>query len=62
VKRHGFRPAALVMGLVLLALAAAFLLDASGAWDLAPRLSLPLAAGGLTIAAVATALSGRRRG
>jgi hypothetical protein len=62
VKRHGFRPAALVMGLVLLALAAAFLLDASGAWDLSPRLSLPLAAGGLTIAGVSAVLAGRRQG
>jgi uncharacterized integral membrane protein len=63
--RHGFEPAALLTGLILLALSAAFLLDASGAWHLAGRRSLPLAAGALALAAVGALLSrivrGRRR-
>ncbi|MEC3996514.1 hypothetical protein VSR01_24585 [Actinacidiphila sp. DG2A-62] len=34
MRRHRFEPAALVMGLVTLALAVFFLLDAAGVWDL----------------------------
>ena len=52
MRRHRFEPAALVMGLVLLALATAFLLDADGVWDLSdPHLTIPLAGGGLALAA-----------
>lgn len=53
MRRHGFEPAALVTGLVLLALTTAFLLDAGGVWDLSePARSVPLAGGGLVVAAV----------
>jgi hypothetical protein len=52
MNRHRFEPAALVMGLVLLALTAAFLLDATGVWDLSDtHRSVPLAGGGLLLAA-----------
>lgn len=55
MKRHRFEPAALVMGLVLLALAAAFVLDVCGVWDLSdPRRTAPWAGGGLALAAAAT--------
>jgi hypothetical protein len=52
VRRHRFEPAALVMGLVLIALAALFLLDAGGVWHVSrPRETVPIAAGGLALAA-----------
>ncbi|MDX6355254.1 MAG: hypothetical protein QOF98_2157 [Streptomyces sp.] len=52
MKRHRFEPGALVMGLVLLALTAAFLLDATGVWDLSDtHLTIPLAGSGLALAA-----------
>jgi hypothetical protein len=52
MKRHRFEPGALVMGLVLLALTTAFLLDATGVWDLSDAdLTIPLAGGGLALAA-----------
>lgn len=60
--RHGFDPAALLTGLILLALAAVFLLDASGAWSIPPRVAVPLAAGGLGLAAVGAIVSGIVRG
>jgi hypothetical protein len=56
--RHRFDPAAFLTGLILLALAAAFLLDASGTWRIPPRESVPLAAGGLALAAVGAIVSG----
>jgi hypothetical protein len=52
VKRHGFEPASLVMGLVLLGVAAMFLLDAAGDWDPSRRLTVTLTAAGLALAAV----------
>lgn len=55
MRRHRFEPAALVMGLVLLALTTAFVLDACRVWDLRPRRSVPMAAAGLALV-VATAL------
>lgn len=58
MKRHGFSPAAMLTGLILLALAVAFLADASGAWRLTPQRAAPLVAGGLAMAAV-TGLVGR---
>ncbi|MDX6353066.1 MAG: hypothetical protein QOF84_7856 [Streptomyces sp.] len=62
MKRHGFDPAALLTGLVLLALAAAFLLDASGAWRITAQRSVPLAAGGLALAAIGALVSRAVRG
>lgn len=62
MKPHRFDAAALLTGLVLLCLAAAFLLDASGAWRLGPQRSVPLAAGGLALAAVGALLSRIVRG
>jgi hypothetical protein len=56
VRRHRFEPASLVMGLVLLALCTAFVLDACGVWDLSdPERSVPPAAAGIA-AAAATAV------
>ncbi|WP_037912464.1 hypothetical protein [Actinacidiphila yeochonensis] len=50
MRRHRFEPAALVGGLVLLVLAACFLLDAAGALDLSrPSRSLRLVGGGLLL-------------
>ncbi len=57
MKRHGFEPASLVMGLVLLGLAAVFLLDAAGGWDPSRPLTVALAAGGLACAAVTSVIS-----
>lgn len=52
MRRHRFEPAALAMGLVLLGLTAAFLLDALGVWDLSdPRHSARLVGPGLAFAA-----------
>jgi hypothetical protein len=48
----------MLTGLILLALAVAFLADASGAWRLTPQRAAPLVAGGLAMAAV-TGLVGR---
>lgn len=56
MRRHRFEPAALVMGLVLIGLTVAFLLDAGRVWDLSrPEVSVPLAGGGLLLVA-ATAI------
>ncbi|MDF9815112.1 hypothetical protein M2266_004343 [Streptomyces sp. SPB162] len=57
MKRHGFEPASLVMGLVLLGIAAAFLLDAAGGWDPSRQLTVSLAAGGLAFAAVTSVVT-----
>jgi hypothetical protein len=58
VRRHRFEPAALVMGLVLLALSVAFVLDACGVWDLSdPRRTGPWAATGIAAAAVTAVLT-----
>jgi hypothetical protein len=58
VRRHRFEPAALVMGLVLLTLATFFVLDACGVWDLsAPERSVPIAGGGLVLAAATAILT-----
>lgn len=52
MRRHRFEPASLVMGLVLLALATSFVLDACGVWNLGhPRRTAPVAAGGLLLVA-----------
>lgn len=52
MKRHRFEPASLVMGLVLLTLTVFFLLDAADVWDLSDRgVSVPIAAGGVALAA-----------
>jgi hypothetical protein len=42
VKRHRFEPASLVMGLVLIALMTAFILDACRVWELKPGRSVPM--------------------
>ncbi|MFC4032905.1 hypothetical protein ACFO3J_15605 [Streptomyces polygonati] len=53
MRRHRFEPGALVMGLVLLAVMTAFVLDACGVWDLSdPHRSVPIAGTGLALAAV----------
>lgn len=52
MKRHGFRPSALFTALVLLALAAVFLLDAAGTLDLPPRVAVPMTSAGLGLAAL----------
>lgn len=57
MRRHRFEPAALVMGLVLLGLTTAFLLDACGVWHLTPHRSVRLAGGGLALAAATAVLT-----
>jgi hypothetical protein len=58
MRRHRFEPAALVMGLVLLAVMTAFILDACGVWDLSdPHRSVPPAACGVALAAVTAAVT-----
>jgi hypothetical protein len=53
VRRHRFEPAALVLGLVLLFLSTAFILDACRVWDLSrPDRTVPMAAGGIALAAL----------
>lgn len=53
MRRHRFEPAALVMGLVLIGLTVAFLLDAGRVWHLStPEQTVPMAAGGLLLVAV----------
>ncbi|WNI17339.1 hypothetical protein [Actinacidiphila sp. ITFR-21] len=53
MRRHRFEPAALVLGLALLGITAAFVLDACAVWDLSdPDRSVPLAGSGLALAAV----------
>jgi hypothetical protein len=58
VRRHRFEPAALVLGLVLVTLATFFVLDACRVWDLsALDLSVPIAGGGLALAAATAILT-----
>lgn len=58
MRRHRFEPAALMMGLVLLALTTGFVLDVCGVWDLSqPRRSAPLAAAGLALVAATAILT-----
>lgn len=58
MRRHRFEPAALVMGLVLLFLCTAFVLDACGVWDLSdPARSAPMACLGLAAAAATAVLT-----
>ncbi|SEO17902.1 hypothetical protein SAMN05216267_101938 [Actinacidiphila rubida] len=53
MRRHRFEPAALVMGLVLIGLTVAFLLDAGQVWDLSDtRETVPVAGSGLALVAV----------
>lgn len=51
MKRHRWEPSALMTGLILLGVAAAFLCDAAGAWNLPPHRAFPLAGGALLLAA-----------
>lgn len=62
MRRHGFEPSALFTGLVLLGLAAVFLLDAAGAWSLSARTAVPLACAGLGLAALGAVTSRMVRG
>lgn len=57
------RPGAIVAGLVFLAIAAGYGLDAAGRWHPWPLLAVPAAAGGLVLAGVTGATAGavRRR-
>lgn len=52
MRRHRFEPAALVMGLVLIGLTVAFLLDAGGVWDLS-KISETVPVAGCALALVA---------
>ncbi|MFJ4850554.1 MULTISPECIES: hypothetical protein [unclassified Streptomyces] len=52
MKRHGFRFSALFTALVLLALAAVFLLDAVGRLSLPPQVAVPMTSAGLGLAAL----------
>ncbi|MYS19409.1 hypothetical protein GA0115240_107912 [Streptomyces sp. DvalAA-14] len=53
MRRHRFEPAALMMGLVLLAIMTGFILDACGVLDLSdPHRSIPAAGSALALAAV----------
>jgi hypothetical protein len=62
MRRHRFEPAALMMGLVLLAIMTAFILDACGVWNLSRAgRSAPLAGFGLAaVAATAIVTQGVR--
>ncbi|WP_202235592.1 hypothetical protein [Actinacidiphila reveromycinica] len=62
MRRHRFEPAALAMGLVLVALAGFFLLDVLGVWDLSdPHRTIPIAGTGLgLVAATAVVTQGVR--
>lgn len=58
MRRHRFEPAALVMGLVLLFLCTAFVLDACGVWDLSdPVRSARIAGAGLGATAATAVLT-----
>jgi len=58
MRRHRFEPAALVMGLVLLAVMTAFILDVCGVWDLSDTdRSIPIAGSGLALAAATAVLT-----
>lgn len=60
-RRRRFEPAALVAGLVFLAVAAGFGCDAAGAWHPAPLLTLPVVVGGLLLTGVVRAVTALRR-
>ena len=49
MRRHRFEPAALVMGLVMLWLTTAFVLDVCGVWRLRPETSVPLVVSSLLL-------------
>lgn len=58
MRRHRFEPGALVMGLVLLFLSTAFVLDACGVWDLSdPDRTLTMAAAAVGAAAGVASLT-----
>ncbi|MBY8880403.1 hypothetical protein [Actinacidiphila acidipaludis] len=58
MRRHRFEPAALVMGLVLIGLTVAFVLDACRVWDLSRlTVTIPLAGGGLLLVAATAILT-----
>ncbi len=58
MRRHRFEPAALVMGLVLLFMSTAFVLDSCGVWNLSyPRRSVPMAVAGIALAAATAILT-----
>ncbi|MET9876080.1 hypothetical protein ABZZ36_15820 [Actinacidiphila glaucinigra] len=62
MRRHPFAPSALLTGLVLLGLAAVFLLDAAGEISLAPAAAAPLTCAGLGLAALGSVASRMLRG
>ncbi|MFE0625382.1 hypothetical protein ACFW3D_00265 [Streptomyces sp. NPDC058864] len=62
MRRHPFAPSALLTGLVLLGLAAVFLLDAAGEVSLSPHTAVPLTCAGLGLAALGSVTSRLLRG
>ncbi|WUD73659.1 hypothetical protein OG937_19200 [Streptomyces sp. NBC_00510] len=62
MRRHRFAPSALLTGLVLLGLAAVFLLDAAGEVSLSPHAAVPLTCAGLGLAALGAVTSRMLRG
>ncbi|WP_431950396.1 hypothetical protein [Actinacidiphila sp. bgisy167] len=62
MRRHPFAPSALLTGLVLLGLAAVYLLDAAGELSLPPAAAVPLTCAGLTLAALGSVTSWALRG
>ncbi|WP_371677075.1 hypothetical protein [Streptomyces sp. NBC_01276] len=52
MRRHEFQPGRLLAGLVLTAVGGLYLLDATGETDLPWYLVVPMAVGGLTLAAL----------
>ncbi|WP_431966449.1 hypothetical protein [Actinacidiphila sp. bgisy160] len=62
MRRHRFAPSALLTGLVLLGLAAVFLLDAAGEVSLSPRAAVPLTCAGLGLAALGAVTARVARG
>lgn len=62
MRRHPFTPSALLTGLVLLGLAAVFLLDAAGELSLPPAAAVPLTCAGLGLAALGSITSWALRG
>ncbi|WP_406268051.1 hypothetical protein OH779_24595 [Actinacidiphila glaucinigra] len=62
MRRHPFAPSALLTGLVLLGLAAVFLLDAAGEVSLTPAAAVPLTCAGLGLAALGSVAARMLRG
>lgn len=60
MKRHSFDPTSFLAGLVLAAIAGAYLAAQHSSWDVDGRWVFPVALIGLGIAGVAGALSGSR--